>query len=85
MPTYFCPYCGKETEYLNVSDAAEMAQVTRTTVYSWMRKHEVHSLHRPSGRHFVCASSLVVNEEFGGGRTDPVEPVAPAAKHLRSR
>ena len=66
MPNYFCSYCGKETRYLNVSEAAELAQVTRTTIYAWMRKHEVHCVHRPSGRHFICALSLLVNEEFDG-------------------
>ncbi|HVN74748.1 MAG TPA: helix-turn-helix domain-containing protein [Thermoanaerobaculaceae bacterium] len=75
MPTYFCPYCGKETRYLNVSEAAAMAQVTRTTVYSWMRKREVHSVHRPSGRRFICAVSLLVNEAFeGDGAAHPPRP-----------
>ena len=74
MPMYFCPYCGRETQYLHVSEAAEAAQVTRTTVYSWMRRHEVHSMHRPSGRRFICASSLVVNEDFDGGLSGRGEP-----------
>ncbi len=69
MPTYFCPYCGKDTSYLNVSEAADLAQVTRTTIYAWMRKREVHCVHRPSGRHFICALSLLVNEEFDGDGT----------------
>ena len=65
-PTYFCPYCGKETHHLNVSKAAEAAQVTRTTVYSWIRKGEVHCVHRPSGRRFICSRSLLVSEDFSG-------------------
>ena len=85
MPTYFCPYCGRETQYLNVSAAAEMAQVTRTTVYSWMRRHEVHSLHRPSGRRFVCASSLVVSEDFGSGRPDDPRLAAVQRREARTR
>ncbi len=65
-PTYFCPYCGKETRHVNVSKAAEEAQVTRTTVYAWIRKREVHCVHRPSGRTFICTRSLLVNDDFYG-------------------
>ncbi len=73
MATYFCRYCGRETPHLNVTQAAKVAQVTRATVYTWMKKHEVHCVHRPSGRRFICARSLVVSEDFRGG---PAEAAA---------
>ncbi len=90
MPTYFCSYCGKETRYVNVSEAAELAQVTRTTIYAWMRRHEVHCVHRPSGRHFVCVASLLVVEEFEGEgvwrpRSPGSHPHVPPRPHRRSR
>ena len=79
MPARFTPSWRRQARSRNVSEAAELAQVTRTTIYAWMRKHEVHCVHRPSGRHFICALSLLVNEEFDGDhgsqpRAHPLHP-----------
>ncbi len=71
MPTYFCAYCGRETTHLNVSAAAALAQVTRRTVYAWIKRHGVHCVHRPSGRKFVCSQSLVIGEEYLGFLAPP--------------
>ena len=77
MPIYFCVHCGRETLHLNISAAAALAQVTRTTVYAWIRRHGVHCVHRPSGRKFVCSDSLVVEEEFAGDQVRPAEDAEP--------
>jgi len=75
MPEYFCPYCGKETPHLNVKEAAATAQVTRTTIYNWIRRGEVHCLRRPSGRKFVCAASLVVPDAYRGRSAQDALPI----------
>jgi hypothetical protein len=59
MPRYFCHECGRETQHLNVSRSAEVAQVTRATIYNWLHREQVHCLVRPSGRKFICIESLV--------------------------
>ncbi len=64
MVMYFCPYCGRETDHLNVSDAATRAHVTRRTVYNWLDRALVHFVHHPSGRKFICARSLVISDGF---------------------
>ncbi len=64
MVMYFCPFCGRETEHLNVSDAAMAAHVTRRTVYNWLDRALVHCVHHPSGRKFICAPSLVVSDGY---------------------
>ncbi len=66
MPTYFCVYCGRMTRHLNIQAAAAAAQVTRTTMYNWIRRALVHCVRRPSGRSFVCEPSLLVSEVFKG-------------------
>jgi hypothetical protein len=63
---YFCPYCGRETEHLNVSEAATSAHVTRRTIYNWLDRSLVHYVHRPSGRKFICICSLVTSDSFKG-------------------
>ena len=65
MVMYFCPYCGRETEHLNVSEAAECTHVTRKTIYNWLAHSQVHCVHRASGRKFICVRSLVVSDGFG--------------------
>jgi len=64
MVMYFCLYCGRETEHLNISEAAENAHVTRKTIYNWLGHSAVHCVHRPSGRKFICVRSLVISDVF---------------------
>ena len=59
MPRYFCFDCGSTTTHLNVKEAAEHAQVSRTTLYAWLKKRLVHGVVRPSGRRFICSGSLL--------------------------
>jgi hypothetical protein len=75
MVTYFCPYCGRETEHLNVSEAATTAHVTRRTVYNWLDRSLVHCVHRPSGRKFICVCSLVMSDSFRGSEPQDHESV----------
>ena len=75
MPSFFCPYCGKETTHLNVQDAALAAHVTRTTIYKWIEGRLVHCLRRPSGRKFVCSRSLLVPDAFHGVPAPEMLPV----------
>jgi hypothetical protein len=75
MVMYFCPFCGRETEHLNVTDAAAKVHVTRRTIYNWLERALVHSVHRPSGKKFICVCSLVVSDRFRsipGPERDPV-------------
>jgi hypothetical protein len=58
MPWYFCPQCGGKTQHFNVSRSAQIAEVTRQTVYAWMRRGLVHGKIRPSGMKFICVNSL---------------------------
>ncbi len=74
MVMYFCPFCGRETEHLSVTDAAASAHVTRRTVYNWLERALVHCVHRPSGRKFICVRSLVVSDAY---RSVPASDQAP--------
>jgi len=74
MVMYFCPYCGRETEHLNVSEAAARAHVTRRTVYNWLDHSLLHCVHRPSGRKFICICSLVTSDSFRGSPPPEHEP-----------
>lgn len=71
MPQYHCLYCGRPTDHVNVRQAADIAQVTRATVYNWLHQSLVHCVLRPSGRRFICVDSLVRPEAF---RTRPARP-----------
>jgi len=75
MVMYFCPYCGRETEHLSVSEAAQSVHVTRRTVYNWLERSLVHCVHRPSGRKFICVCSLVMSNGFGGAPLPDQIPV----------
>ena len=66
MPRYFCPVCGRETAYFHVTRAAQVAQVTRATVYNWLKRRQVHMMVCPSGRKFICSDSLVRPAVMGG-------------------
>ncbi|GEM_PF-6639419 len=59
MPRYYCPSCGRETEHVSVRRAAEVAQVTRRTMYNWIRSQWVHGVEHASGRRFICVESIL--------------------------
>ena len=85
MVTYFCPYCGRQTVHLNISEAAASTQVTRRTVYNWLERSLVHGAHRPSGRRFICICSLVVPERFGRDQRTDELPIPPHLAHRPRR
>jgi hypothetical protein len=37
--------------------------VSRTTMYNWMRRKQVHWLEKPSGRAMICLESLMQTRE----------------------
>lgn len=74
MVMYFCPFCGRETEHMSVTDAAASVHVTRRTIYNWLERALVHFVHRPSGRKFICVRSLVVSNGFR--HLEPPDPIA---------
>ena len=59
MPRYFCQFCQSETDHLTIKHAAEFTEVSRSTIYNWIGRGLVHGVLRPSGRRFVCTSSLL--------------------------
>jgi hypothetical protein len=73
MPNYFCIECGRPTEHLNVMNAARRCEVTRATIYNWIKRCLVHAIIHPSGRKFVCTESLLVP---GFTRLHPTWPAA---------
>ncbi|HUK13678.1 MAG TPA: hypothetical protein VLW17_10305 [Thermoanaerobaculaceae bacterium] len=80
MPRYFCPACGRETVHLHVTRAAQVAQVTRATVYNWLKRGRLHLMVRASGMRFICTESLVhpVPAGPGAGSREPDPRFAPA-------
>lgn len=58
MAMHYCPVCTEQTPHHNVSRSAEIAQVTRATIYHWLHKGWIHYLIRPSGRKLICERSL---------------------------
>ena len=59
MPSYYCIDCECQREFLNVKRAAELAQVTRATVYNWLKKTPLHVIVHPSGRKYICSNSIL--------------------------
>ena len=45
--------------HLHVTRAAQVAQVTRATVYNWLKRGRLHLMVRASGMRFICTESLV--------------------------
>jgi hypothetical protein len=77
MARYFCVECGKLTDHLSVSGTAESIQVTRTTIYNWMRRRQVHWVLRPSGRKLICQESLVTPIPSRSQSAQPGGPQGP--------
>jgi hypothetical protein len=82
MPRYYCFVCKEETGHFTVSRSAEIAQVTRATVYNWMKRGRLHCVIRPSGRKFICVNSLLRPKFFleeTAAHGHPVMPLRVAA------
>jgi transposase-like protein len=58
MEQRFCPICGQPTVHANIAEAARLAHVSRTTLYSWIRRALVHGMIQPSGRKLICVDAL---------------------------
>jgi predicted site-specific integrase-resolvase len=58
VKTMFCGICGKPTLHANVSHAAVLVQVSRETIYAWLRKEWIHGIRLPSNRTVLCVESL---------------------------
>jgi hypothetical protein len=62
---FFCEQCKKETHFIPIHRAIQIAGVSRSTVYYWIEKGWVHWTHLPSHRRVICEQSLK------GGQPDP--------------
>jgi transposase-like protein len=76
MEQRFCPTCGQPTVHANVAETARLAHVSRTTLYTWIRRALVHGVVQPSGRKLICVDALAVPLE---ARDDPPARGRPAA------
>lgn len=56
--TFYCETCSKAARFLNPSRAADVAAVSRSTIYYWMRQGWVHWRVLPSKRRVICLESL---------------------------
>jgi hypothetical protein len=61
--TRWCDVCRMSSEFVHVNRAGELANVTRRTIYIWMRRDFVHSQKLPSGRLVICKRSVVGTEQ----------------------
>jgi hypothetical protein len=77
VPSYYCFECGEQREFLNVQRTASLAQVTRATVYNWLRGSRLHVIVHPSGRKYICTSSVL--NRTPGARHAEDEVSAPLA------
>ncbi|MDR3762640.1 MAG: hypothetical protein P4M01_00945 [Acidobacteriota bacterium] len=53
-----CDDCQRPARFLNPTRAAELAAVSRSTIYYWMRRGWVHWRVLPSRRRVICLESL---------------------------
>jgi len=58
MARHFCPKCVAEKEMITVHQASRFIEVSRTTLYKWMKKELIHWAEIPSGRRVICRDSL---------------------------
>jgi hypothetical protein len=70
VPRYLCFQCGRETGHFNVLRSSQIAQVTRTTIYNWICRGQLHYVIRPSGRKFICVNSLIRPAGVAAGGQD---------------
>lgn len=63
--TECCPVCGSGSEMITVSAAAKLTGVSRSTLYSWISRHQVHATRPDHGQLHVCRRSLLVRVAQG--------------------
>ena len=56
---FFCEHCRKVTRFMPIHCASKEIGVSRTTMYTWMQRQQVHWLELPSGRAMICQESLM--------------------------
>ena len=56
---FFCEHCEMDRVFLPIHFAAVLANVSRQTIYRWIRRDWLHWRTIPSGRHLICLQSLV--------------------------
>ncbi len=63
MPSlFFCENCNKETRFLPIQKALQVAGVCRSTIYYWIDHGWVHWRRLPSSRRVICVESLSQTE-----------------------
>ena len=58
MPRSFCTKCEQLTDLITIRQAVDVAGVSRSTMYYWMKKGWVHWTEMPSRRRLICRESL---------------------------
>jgi len=60
MGTIYCKCCARTTEFLTIRRTMQIAGVSRSTIYYWMKNQWVHWQCLPSLRRVICSESLCV-------------------------
>lgn len=58
MAINFCTECGQVKDFVTVPKAVALCEISRSTLYYWMKKGWIHWIQTPSGRRLICRSSL---------------------------
>jgi|SRR5712671_510939 len=58
MASFLCEHCRKETKFLPIHTAIQVAGVSRSAVYYWMKNAWIHWRELRSGRRVICKESL---------------------------
>jgi predicted site-specific integrase-resolvase len=61
MRSYFCRFCGRDTNY-SIAHAATLTGVCRETIYRWLRRGLIHGIALPSSRVMLCVESLIKDQ-----------------------
>ena len=56
--SFACPQCHREIALISLRKAAEIAGVSRKTIYQWINKGLVSTVRIANGRLLICFSSL---------------------------
>ena len=78
MANFFYATCEKETRHVPVFVAQRVCEVSRSTIYYWMKHEWVHWRLLPSGRRVICSESLGSADH---GDDAPAEPGSELSSH----